>query len=90
MTGKPPSYGPPAAPTASLFRRPAGADKDRIWSRLSLSEQRSLELPALPGPGRYFWDDNGAIVVWFPAETPGEVVTAARARLRYRVVVGNV
>jgi hypothetical protein len=90
MTGKPPAYGPPAPPTASLFRRPAGAAKNRVWSRLSPSEQRSLELPALPGQGRYFWDENGAIVVWYPAETPGEVVSRTRARLGYRVVVGAV
>ena len=89
MTGKPPSYGPAAPPTASLFRRPAGIAKDRIWSRLSPSEQRSLELPALVGPGRYFWDENGAIVVWYPADTPGEIVARARARFQYRVVVGS-
>jgi hypothetical protein len=60
-----------------------------MWSRLSPSEQRSLELPALAGQGRYFWDEHGAIVVWYPAETPTEIVSRARARSHYRVVVGG-
>lgn len=89
MAGTPPRYRPPLPAVASLFRRPAKGTHGDPWSRLSPSEQRSLGLPAPPAPGRYFRDPSGAIVAWYPAGTPEEVLAQARARLHYRVVVGN-
>ncbi|HKJ71144.1 MAG TPA: hypothetical protein VKA55_05280 [Gammaproteobacteria bacterium] len=60
-----------------------------MWSRLSPSEKRIHGLSDPPGEGRYFWDDGGAIVVWYPAHARREDVERARALLPHRVVIGD-
>jgi hypothetical protein len=60
-----------------------------MWSRLSPSEQRFHQLPEPPGEGRYFWDEVGEIVVWYPAHASREAIHRARARLHHRVVVAE-
>lgn len=89
MNPKPPRYGQPAPLAATLLGAPASGSGVRKWPRLSPSEIRFHELPELPGEGRYFWDEGGAAVVWFPARASREAVRQARARLDCRVVVGG-